>query len=293
MKRLSLLNLILALAVSAASGCAHKGMAADAAGDYAAEAPAAQMAMEDAAYRDDAAAGPMMASLGSPASAPAPALMNANMEGASGSKGGSRANAAGDEDIPDANHMLIFDGSMQLREKASKLSATIDAIIDIAEASGGYVSHRTDQQVQVRVPSKRFRPAMREVADLAEVISQSVQTQDVSEEYHDLEVRLQSMKATRARIEGFLERASNIEEILRLEAELSRIAGEIDRVEGRMRFLSSRVAFSTINVGLTPIPDAPVEIASGGEPPPPPPPSTLQLPIEWIPEVGLDRLLSL
>jgi hypothetical protein len=111
------------------------------------------------------------------------------------------------------------------------------------------------------------------------------------EEFHDLEVRLQSLKATRNRLEEFLARAKTIEEVLRIESELTRLGGEIDRIEGRMRFLESKAMFSSITVTL----EARAEpvIAVDQPPPPPPPANTLTLPVDWIPAVGLGRLLDL
>ena len=128
---------------------------------------------------------------------------------------------------------------------------------------------------------------------LGKVTHRAVQAQDVTEEYHDLSVSLKSLRATRDRLEQFLNRAKNIQEVLAVERELNRINAEIDRIEGRMRFLASRAAFSTITVALEPKPESVVVVDPDEDPPPPPPPRTLQLPIEWLTRVGLDRLLNL
>ena len=67
---------------------------------------------------------------------------------------------------------------------------------------------------------------------------------DVSEEFHDLEVRLGNLRATRTRLQEFLGRATGINDMLTVEKELERVALEIDHIEGRLEFLRTRAAMS-------------------------------------------------
>lgn len=190
-----------------------------------------------------------------------------------------------------APHMLIFDGAMTLEVDKAEFNRTIDEIVDIAAYFGGHISKQSDTMIQVRVPSKDFRGAMRKMEQLGEVVQRSVQAEDVSEEYNDLDVRLKSMRATRERLADFLKQAKNIDEVLRLEQELSRLNGEIDRIEGRMHFLGARVAFSSVTVNLQAKPTKAVVVEHKA--PPPPPARSIPLPIEWLSSVGLDGLLRL
>jgi hypothetical protein len=188
--------------------------------------------------------------------------------------------------------MLIFTGQLRVMVKPSQYAQRIDAVVDIATAMGGYISRHDNQNVTVRVPSGRFRDALKEMEKLGEVTHREIQAQDVSEEFHDLKVRLKSLRATQQRLEDFLKRAKNIQEVLRIEKELSRLNGEIDRIEGRMRYLSARATFSTITVSFQPKPKDQIAI-DPDDPPPPPPPRSIPLPIDWLSRVGLDQLLQL
>jgi predicted nuclease with TOPRIM domain len=187
--------------------------------------------------------------------------------------------------------MLIYTAQLALQVDQEAFSVTIDRVVDIAVGFGGYIATSDNSSVQVRVPSAGFRDALKQMEKLGLVTNRAVQVQDVSEEFADLEVKLKSLRATRDRLEQFLARAKDIQEVLNVERELSRLNGEIDRIEGRMRFLSSRAAFSTITVSLQPKPKQ-VIIPKTDEPPPPPP-RTIPLPIPWLGAVGIDRLLQL
>ena len=169
---------------------------------------------------------------------------------------------------------------------------TIDKVIDVAESLGGHIAGRKDQSVQIKVPSASFREAMTQIEAIGGVVNRSVTADDVSEEFHDLEVRLGNLRSTRTRLQEFLGKANGIQDMLTVERELERVALEIDRIEGRLEFLRTRAAMSVISVALTPKPKvAPIVVVT--PPPPPPPRAGIDLPIPWVGEVGIDPLLSL
>lgn len=188
--------------------------------------------------------------------------------------------------------LLIYTGNVGMEApEPAVVPATIDKIIDLAESFGGYLAARTDSSVVVRVPSRHFRDAMTALEKLGDVKRRSVNAEDVSEQFHDLEVRLANLKTVQKRLQDFLAKAVNVNEALQVERELERIGQEIDRIEGRMRFLKARATFSTITVDITAKPKQQVVVAQG--PPPPPPPRTADLPIDWLSRIGLETLLTL
>jgi hypothetical protein len=193
--------------------------------------------------------------------------------------------------------LLIYTANMRLEVPEQDVAPTIERIIEGAVSLGGYLAGRTDNSVTVRIPSRLFREGLADVEQLGEVKSRQVSAQDVSEEYHDLDVRLHNLRALRQRLESFLERATSIEEALRVQSELERVAMQIDQAEGRLRFLRSRVAFSVVAVQVDAAPVVveapPAEVVVEAPPPPPPPPRRLALPIEWLEDTGLGRLLDL
>jgi hypothetical protein len=81
---------------------------------------------------------------------------------------------------------------------------------------------------------------------------------DVTEEYVDIEGQLRNLRLTEARITALMAKAERIEDILTLDRELRTIQGEIERLQGRINFLKESAALSTIDVALeiTPPPPA-------------------------------------
>lgn len=250
------------------------------------------------------AGGEAVAEPATPAASPSPGGPAA----ASGSSGAAsagpltaivvRRGGEGDNEGPDAitrdapRPLLIYTAALSMTVDEGEVVTTIDRIIEAAVQIGGYLASRDNHSVQVRIPSASFREGLSAFEQMGEVTNRSVTAQDVTEEYHDAEVRLQNLRATRDRLEQFLARAQNIDEVMRVHAELERISREMDTIEGRLRFLRARVAFSLVTVTLTARPVVVVQVEPA-EPALPPPAQRPDLPFEWLGEMGIDRLMNL
>lgn len=190
--------------------------------------------------------------------------------------------------------MLIYVGDYQMAVDEADLALTLDKVIDIAESLGGYLAGRKDTSVQVRIPSARFRESLLQIEKLGDVLHRTVTADDVSEQYSDLEGRLLNLRATRHRLQEFLARSGTMADMLQVGRELERVAAEIEQIEGKLRYLRSRAAFSLVTVAVQAKPKPIAKIAdTPPPPPPPPPPREVDLPIDWLTRVGLDRLLNL
>lgn len=194
-------------------------------------------------------------------------------------------------DRPNAKPLLIYEAQLHMRVEHDGMPSAIESIIDIAESRGGYLVARSDDGVTVRIPSESLRDALADVAKHGEVLRRSVSAQDVSEQYHDLEVRLRSLEAVRDRLEQFLARAANVTEAMAIAKQLDTVGQEIDQVKGRMKFLSTRAAYSLITVRLEEKPE--VVVAQPTPPSAPPAPRPVRLPVPWLHDVGLDSLTRL
>jgi hypothetical protein len=217
---------------------------------------------------------------------PEPAARNAQGAPAGRTPGGATSTATGSANppAPTLEPILVYTGSFAL--VVNDVPDAITQVIALATGSGGYLGRREDTLVQVRVPSARFREVVARVERLGDVTHREVSVEDVSEQYHDLEVQLANLRAVRQRLQEFLNRAANVQDALAVERELERVAGQIDRIEGQLRFLASRAAFSTITVNLTPRPTAgTLQPQRYGTP-------ELVLPYPWLGELGLPRLLE-
>lgn len=259
---------------------------------------AAPMVADAEAFAAPAAAG------GFAQSAPTPAGVVAAVPAGKASAGDGKGDTA-EADLDELRtlgadsieQMIIFTGQLSLEVEFSAAHDAIDDAVSMAVAAGGYVATMTDTSATLRVPSKSFRKVMRGLESVGDVLSRGVQAVDVSEEFNDLEVRLENLQATRKRIEKLLAQTKDLSQILVVEKELQRVTVEIDRLEGRMRMLSSQAAFSTIALAVSERPEQQeVKVIARDDdapPPPPAPPKTLASSAAWVGGVGIHKLMHL
>ena len=157
----------------------------------------------------------------------------------------------------DGDRMIIRTANMQL--VVDDVRNTIEKITDLAQNLEGYVvnssswkeGERVVGQITVRVPSSDFHYAMSILRSMAvEVNSETTSSQDVTEEYVDLEATLRNLEATEAQLLKLMEKAVKVEDILNVQRELSRVQQDIERTKGRMQYLERTSAMSLIQVSL-------------------------------------------
>lgn len=151
----------------------------------------------------------------------------------------------------DQGRILIRSGSLDLRAK--DLEATKTRIERITADLGGRVQDWSLRDgkwldMTLRVPAKSLDEAMDRLATLGRVTGRSLRARDVTEALIDLEARLRNLKALRDRLRSYLDKASNLEEILKVERELARVQSEIESLEARLKILRDQVAMSELDV---------------------------------------------
>jgi hypothetical protein len=92
---------------------------------------------------------------------------------------------------------------------------------------------------------------MERLRGLAEkVVDEQVQTQDVSEEYVDLESRLRNLRLTEDRLLTLYDRAQRLEDVFAVQREITTVRGQIEQAQGREQAIKRRSAMATITVQL-------------------------------------------
>jgi len=173
-------------------------------------------------------------------------------------------------DADDLPRMIIYNGNLDM--VVIDTNQAQEDIVDLVEGMEGYIVNVSSQSyggglmniyLTVRVPAAVFNAAMSDIRDLAlEINQESVNSQDVTQEYVDLESRLRALEVKAIRLEELMEEAEDTEAVLAVYHELALTQQEIEQTKGRMRYLERSSAMATIEVRL--IPDElsrPVEVA--------------------------------
>jgi hypothetical protein len=142
--------------------------------------------------------------------------------------------------------------------EVSDVTATADALKDLAVAQGGYLSSTNIQNygsrltgtVIIRVPQAGFDTAIAGVKALGTVKSISTSRQDVTEQYVDLQAQKTSYTNQLAQYNVIMKQSTKVEDIIAVQEQIDAVQTQLDELNGRLNYLNNRIDISTITVYL-------------------------------------------
>jgi hypothetical protein len=153
---------------------------------------------------------------------------------------------------------VIKTASLEIEVEKGKLKEIANRITMLAESKGGFIkssqftSWEESQQalVTIAVPSIEFGAALTSIEGWGDVLSSQSSGQDVTQEYHDLELDLSHWQSERQSVMLLLEKAQTLDEILKVRQFLEPIDRQINEIKGRLEYLTQSSDYSTIQVSL-------------------------------------------
>lgn len=167
----------------------------------------------------------------------------------------SGSNAA--SDVSPDDRKIIKTGTMQI--EVPDIGKAIGQISDIAGQVNGYVvasNQRGDEDspsgyISIRVPATRFNDALQKLRDIAtKIVTEGTTSQDVTEQYTDLQAQLKNYEATEAQYLELMKKAESVEDMLKVQDELSNVRGSIDRLKERIQYIERTTDMSLIEITL-------------------------------------------
>jgi hypothetical protein len=140
------------------------------------------------------------------------------------------------------------------------LARAMDAVRASVSAAGGYVTNETQGRdeydvrqgtLTCRIPAAKLDATVAAFQGMGRLISMSIQAEDITEQYFDMETRLRNQRQLETRLVALFDRPGNkVADLLEVEREVARVRGEIESLEGRKRLWDSQVSLSTLTVEL-------------------------------------------
>jgi|GEM_PF-4105672 len=166
-------------------------------------------------------------------------------------------NAYADESETVGKH-LIYNSEISVsvenyKVAESSLKLTLESMKGYISETNAYTNSdgKLNGTISVRVPSSSFRAAILAIEKLGTVESIREWTEDVSEEYVDVQSRIANQKALEARLLTLLDhKGAKLKDLVAVEDKLAQIRTQIEQHEGRLRFLQNRISYSTLTITL-------------------------------------------
>jgi hypothetical protein len=152
--------------------------------------------------------------------------------------------------IYDADVRLVVEDFEGVPEKVERLISDAGGFIAQAKLHGKSGSPRRGEW-KIRLPVEGYAGFLDAVRKLGELQSLAANSQDVTEQYYDLEARIRNKQKEEARLLKHLEEnTGKLDEILTVEREISRVREELERMEGRIRVLKDLVSLATVTLNV-------------------------------------------
>jgi hypothetical protein len=185
---------------------------------------------------------------------------------ANGSYGTSDVVTESAVDDQQIERLIIRNGYIAMAvDDTREVKTSIEGIVSQYAAQGGFVVSSNEYggnpnsspyiNMTIRIPATEFDAVMDQLEGMAASgtnPSINEYSEDVTEEYVDIQARTQSLEAARDRLLGLMEDAATTEDLLLAEQQLTAREAEIEALKGRMRYLSESARLSRIDIELQP-----------------------------------------
>jgi hypothetical protein len=122
----------------------------------------------------------------------------------------------------------------------------------IANSSFGSPGAKQTASITIRVPGDRYQSVVIELRKLGDVTTEQLNTNDVTQDYTDLQSRLRNLQAAEGQYVLFLTKAETIGDVLAVQDRLTATRGDIEQVQGRINLMQNQTDLATITVHLNP-----------------------------------------
>ncbi|MDR1307930.1 MAG: DUF4349 domain-containing protein [Treponema sp.] len=149
---------------------------------------------------------------------------------------------------------VSIEADKSLLDKDGKLTGVNQRMDGLLKQYGAYseysLSDEDSARYTIRVPQVSYESMLSAVGVLGKIRSRSETAEDVTLKYYDLEGRLNTRKTLLGTFQGYLGRAQNIDDIMKIETRIADLQAEIDRLGTQLQELASLVDYATIELSI-------------------------------------------
>ncbi len=152
---------------------------------------------------------------------------------------------------------VIKNGNMRIQ--VGDIKKAQNQVADILKKNEAYIQNEQFQNTDLddnldlvlRVPHKNFDALINSFSEgVGSVLSKNISSDDVTEEYTDVSIKLANKKIYLEKYRDMLRSASTTKDMIQIQETIRELEDEIDVAEGRLRFIDDRVNYSTLNLSL-------------------------------------------
>lgn len=154
---------------------------------------------------------------------------------------------------------VIRSGQVAVEVRTGDFDAAFARVISLAGEEGGVVSGSDASAdgdrirsgtLTLSVPAAHFQATLDRLHDLGTVRSTHVTSQDVSQQYVDLQARLANAESERDAMLALMQKAQTVQEILSVQTQLGQYTQQVEQLKGQIDYLDHATAMWTVQVSI-------------------------------------------
>lgn len=129
-----------------------------------------------------------------------------------------------------------------IEKKINKYLKEYNGYISSSEYNNNYMS------IQVKIPSENFDDFLFITDDnaLGEITNKNITSLDITKNFYDTKIRIDNKKVQIERVQNYITRAKDLDDLLKFEAKLNELTNELELLEGDYQNMAFKVAYSTL-----------------------------------------------
>jgi len=144
------------------------------------------------------------------------------------------------------DRMITYSASLDLSVKNTE--ETRKTLIEQVASNKGFIVRESENYITTRIPAENMETFLKNARTLGKIENETKTGKDITDQYRDNVIRLDSLKSVRDRYLALLGKANTVSDILSIEKELERINVSIELLEGKIKYAELSVVFSDITV---------------------------------------------
>jgi len=151
---------------------------------------------------------------------------------------------------------IIKNGNLSF--ETSDLEKTTTQIYELVKKYNAQIQSDTEgknyktsyyKNILIRIDSDKFESLLEEISkNVSYFDTKEISSQDVTEQYIDIQSRIKTKKELENRYLELLKKATKVSEMIDIEKNLSKIREEIEAQQGRLNYLQNQISQSTLRI---------------------------------------------
>jgi hypothetical protein len=147
---------------------------------------------------------------------------------------------------------------LSLTLEVATINDSVTRISKEVQQLGGYVveaqqngsdSH-SSAHLTLKIPADALTGLRDSLSSWGKILDQHMLANDITNQYYDSQVRLQTLEAQEKRYLEILNQAKTVEDVLKVENALGNLRQQIEQLKGQLELWNNNVEYSTVNLQL-------------------------------------------